>query len=105
VFTLGLPWCLLAVAIEPTAAVAAAYLGGYFVFRSALTLLVGSAGLKQPGVWAKLLLIPAWDVVATLIWLTSFTRRSIRWRGQDYRIVNGNLVPVRPAPSESTVKV
>jgi ceramide glucosyltransferase len=105
VFTLGLPWCLLAVAIEPTAAVAAAYLGGYFVFRSALTLLVGSAGLKQPGVWAKLLLIPAWDAVATLIWLTSFTRRSIRWRGQDYRIVNGNLVPVRPAPSESTVKV
>jgi ceramide glucosyltransferase len=105
VFTLGLPWCLLAVAVQPTAAVAAAYLGGYLAFRSILTLLVGSAGLKQRGVWAKLLLIPAWDALATAIWLTSFTRNSIRWRGQDYRIVNGNLVPVGPVTSESTVKV
>jgi ceramide glucosyltransferase len=104
VFTLGLPWCLLAVATKPTAGVAAAYFGAYFVVRSALTLLVGSWGLKQRGVWAKLLLIPAWDALATLIWLTSFTRKSIRWRGQDYRIVKGNLVPMHPAASEPTVK-
>ncbi|MGO9437078.1 MAG: glycosyltransferase [Terracidiphilus sp.] len=102
VFTLGLPWCLLAVAVQPTAAVAAAYLGAYFIFRSILTLLIGSAGLKQRGVWGKLFLLPAWDAIATLIWLTSFTRKSIRWRGQDYRIVNGNLVPVQPAASEPT---
>lgn len=105
VFTLALPWCALAVATEPTATVAAAYFGGYFVFRSVLTLLIGSAGLKQRGVWGKLLLIPAWDAIATLIWLTSFTRKSIRWRGQDYRIVQGNLVPVQPAPTGPTVKV
>jgi len=100
VFTLGLPWCLLAIATRPTAAVAAAYFGGYFVFRSVLTLLVGSVGLKQRGVWGKLILIPAWDAIATLIWLTSFTRKSIRWRGQDYRIVQGNLVPVESALSD-----
>ncbi len=105
VFTLGLPWCLFAVAMQPTRTIAAAYLGGYFIFRAILMLLVGSAGLKQRGVWAKLLLIPAWDALATAIWLTSFTRNSIRWRGQDYRIVNGNLVPVRPTPTENTVKV
>jgi len=52
--------------------------------------------LKQPGVWANLALVPVWDALATCIWLVSFTRRSIRWRGHDYRIVNGNLVPVRP---------
>jgi len=105
VFTLGLPWSALAIATQPTAAVAAAYLGGYFIFRSVLTLLIGSAGLKQRGVWGKLLLIPAWDAIATLIWLTSFTRNSIRWRGQDYRIVQGNLVPVQPATTGPTVKV
>lgn len=105
IFTLGLPWCSLAVATQPTAAVATAYLGGYFICRSVLTLLVGSAGLKQRGVWRKLLLIPAWDAIATLIWLTSFTRNSIRWRGQDYRIVQGNLVPVQPAATGPTVKV
>jgi ceramide glucosyltransferase len=95
IFTLGLPWSLLAVAIAPTTAVAVAYLGGYFIARSVLTLLVGSTGLKQSGVWAKLAWIPAWDAMATLIWLTSFTRRSISWRGHDYFIVNGDLVPVK----------
>ena len=96
IFTLGLPWSLLAVAIAPTATVAVAYLGGYFLVRSVLTLLVGSTGLKQPGVWAKLAWIPVWDAMATLIWLASFTRRSIRWRGHDYFIADGDLVPVRP---------
>jgi ceramide glucosyltransferase len=95
IFTLGLPWSLLAVAIAPTATVAVAFLGGYFLVRSFLTLLVGSTGLKQPGVWSKLALIPVWDAMASFIWLTSFTRRSIRWRGHDYFIVNGDLVPVR----------
>jgi ceramide glucosyltransferase len=37
-----------------------------------------------------------WDAMATFIWLVSFTRRSIRWRGHDYFIRNGDLVPVRP---------
>lgn len=95
IFTLGLPWSLLAVAIAPTATVAVTYLGGYFLVRSVLTLLVGSTGLKQSGVWSKLVLIPVWDAMASLIWLTSFTRRSIRWRGHDYFIVKGDLVPVR----------
>lgn len=95
IFTLGLPWSLLAVAIAPTATIAVAYLGGYFLVRSVLTLLVGSFGLKQSRVWAKLALIPVWDAVASLIWLTSFACRSIRWRGHDYLIVNGDLVPVR----------
>ena len=96
IFTLGLPWTLLAIAVHPTLPVLAAYLGGYFVVRSCLTLLVGSMGLRQPGVWGKLFLIPVWDAVATLIWIVSFTRRSIRWRGQDYHIINQQLVPVNP---------
>ena len=93
IFTLGLPWALLAVALQPTAAVAALYLGGYFVARSILTLAVGSTGLKQSGVWRKLGYIPLWDAVATVIWLASFARKTIRWRGHDYRIINGELIP------------
>jgi ceramide glucosyltransferase len=93
IFTLGLPWAIIAVAVHPSFAIAAIYLGGYFVFRAAMTALIGAWGLKQRGVWGKLILIPLWDAFATVIWLTSFTRRSIRWRGQDYRIRNGELVP------------
>lgn len=103
VFTLGLPWALLAVAIDPAALVAVVYLGGYFLARSVLTLLVGAFGLRQHGVWAKLVYIPMWDALATAIWLTSFTRKSIRWRGYDYKIVDGNLVPAKPAKSTSAI--
>jgi ceramide glucosyltransferase len=96
IFTLGLPWTIAAMAIAPTMGIAAAYLAGYVLLRSLLTLLVGAEGLKQSGVWSNLVFIPLWDALATCIWLVSFTRRSIRWRGHDYRIVDGNLVPVRP---------
>jgi len=41
VFTWGLPWALAAVLAYPSAAVAAAYLGNYFVFRIAITWLIG----------------------------------------------------------------
>src|SRR5277367_2991150 len=93
IFTLGLPWALLAVALLPTPGIAAGYLGGYLLVRSVLTLLVGSWGLKQPGIWKKLALIPLWDGMASLIWLASFTRKTIRWRGRDYLMRDGNLVP------------
>src|ERR1700756_4715327 len=93
VFTLGLPWALLAVALLPTAGIVVSYLGGYLVVRAVLTVLVGTWGLKQPGIWKKLALIPLWDGMASLIWLTSFTRKTIRWRGRDYLMRDGNLVP------------
>jgi ceramide glucosyltransferase len=93
IFTLGLPWALVAVALLPTPGIAACYLGGYFIVRALLTVLVGSWGLKQPGIWKKLALIPVWDGMASLIWLTSFTRKTIRWRGRDYLMRDGNLVP------------
>lgn len=92
-FTQGLPWSLVAVAVQPTAAVTLAYVGTYFVLRCAITLLVGARGLRQPGVWKKLPLVPVWDALALLIWVTSFTRRGIRWRGSDYDIRDGQLVP------------
>jgi len=94
IFTLGLPWSVAAVAIWPTTAVAIAYLGGYFGLRCAMTWLVGAWGLKQPVSWKKYLLIPVWDAMAFLIWLTSFTRSTIMWRNREYRIQDGGLVPV-----------
>jgi ceramide glucosyltransferase len=92
--TQGLPWSLLAVAIHPTLAVAAVYLGGYLAIRIAITWLIGVQGLKRPGLWSQMPLIPVWDAVAFGIWLVSFLRTSIRWRGADYYIREGHLVPV-----------
>jgi ceramide glucosyltransferase len=95
--TQGLPWSLAAVAIHPSTAVALGYLGGYLGLRMAMTWIIGIYGLRQPGLWKDMPLIPLWDAVAFAIWLTSFGRNSIRWRGADYYIRDGRLVPVAPA--------
>jgi ceramide glucosyltransferase len=95
--TQGLPWSLAAVAVHPSAAVALGYLGGYLALRIAMTWIIGGHGLRQSGMWKQMPLIPVWDAVAFAIWLTSFGRSSIRWRGADYHIRDGRLVPVASA--------
>jgi ceramide glucosyltransferase len=92
--TQGLPWSLAAVAVHPTAVVALGYLGTYLALRVAMTWIIGVRGLRRPGLWGQMMLIPVWDAVAFFIWLTSFLRSSIRWRGADYYIRGGQLVPV-----------
>jgi ceramide glucosyltransferase len=106
IFTWGLAWATFAVLIHPTVAVAAAYLGSYAVFRVAITWLIGVHGLKQKGIWKKMPLIPLWDAVAFLIWLASFMRSSIRWRGVAYQLKNGQFVSTTGAfaSSSSTAK-
>jgi ceramide glucosyltransferase len=99
-----LPWVLAAVAIDRSAGVLGAYLGTYFVLRLAMTWTIGTWGLKQHVPWKKLALIPVWDAMAFVIWLTSFTRSTIRWRDGQYYIRDGRLVPVTPldaAPASS----
>jgi len=91
--TQGLPWSLAAVAVCPTAAAALGYLGAYLALRCAMTWTIGVWGLKQRGLWKRMALIPLWDALAFGIWLTSFGRRSIRWRGSDYLLRDGRLVP------------
>lgn len=100
VFTQGLPWSLAAIALHPTAAVAVAYLGAYIILRLAMTWLIGVRGLGDRALWKKLWLIPVWDALAFFIWLFSFLRSSIRWRGGEYYIRDGQLVPVTANPSD-----
>jgi ceramide glucosyltransferase len=97
--TLGLPWSLAAVAIHPSAAVAIGYLGGYMTLRIAMTWTIGIHGLRQSVLWKEIPLIPVWDAMAFALWLISFSRNSIRWRGADYYIRDGRLIPVLPAKS------
>jgi ceramide glucosyltransferase len=93
-FTQGLPWSLAAIVFHPTEAVATAFLGTYIAMRVAMTWVVGVWGLKQHTLWKQMILIPAWDAMAFSIWLFSFLRSTIRWRGGNYYIRDGQLVPV-----------
>jgi ceramide glucosyltransferase len=91
--TQGLPWSIAAVVVHPTLGVAVGYLGVYLGLRIAMTWVIGVRGLKQDSLKKSLALIPAWDALAFVIWLASFARRSIRWRGSDYNLRGGLLVP------------
>jgi hypothetical protein len=59
-----------------------------------MTWIIGVHGLRQRRFWKQMPLIPLWDTAAFGIWLASFVRKSIRWRGADYYIREGKLVPV-----------
>jgi ceramide glucosyltransferase len=98
--TLGLPWSIAAIAIHPTLPVALGYLGAYFGLRIAMTWMIGIWGLKQSSLWKNLPLIPVWDGVALAIWVGSFLRNSIRWRGDRYYIRDGMLVQASHATAE-----
>ena len=105
VFTQGLFWSLMAVAVRPTLAVACTYLGAYATLRVAITWAIGSWGLQQKGIWKHFALVPVWDALAFCIWVASFTRSTIRWRGADYYIRDGILVPAdsyaaKPQPAQ-----
>jgi ceramide glucosyltransferase len=91
IFTFGLPWSLFAVALAPSWTTAIVYGGGYILLRVLMTWFVGLRGLKQSKLWPKMWMIPLWDATAFLIWLASFTRRTIRWRGIDYTLRDGML--------------
>jgi ceramide glucosyltransferase len=101
IFTFGLPWSLAAVATHPTAGVALGYLGGYAACRMAITWTIGAWGMKQTGLWKKMPLIPVWDAMAFAIWLISFGRKTVRWRGVDYFLREGRLKAALPAPQNS----
>lgn len=101
--TLGLLWSLIAIAVHPTATVAAVYLGLYLFLRVVMTSVIALWGLRQSSILKKFWLIPVWDALAIVILLASFARNRVRWRDGEYFIRNGKLTPVVEAPQEQHV--
>lgn len=104
IFTQGLAWSLVAVAIRPSVWVASLYLGAYLALRIAMVWVIGIRGLEQKSLWKKLPLLPIWDGLAFIIWLISFGRSTIRWRDQEYFIRDGRLVPATPAAAQDELE-
>ena len=92
--TQGIFWSVLAAALAPSATVAITYLALYLGLRIVLMMTIGRYGFKQPSALSQSPLIPLWDAIAFLLWVVSFTRRSVRWRGNDYYIREGQLVSI-----------
>jgi ceramide glucosyltransferase len=94
-FTQALPWLFVALVVHPTSTAALALVLTYLAFRLATVWLVGIWGLKRP-LWKLMPLVLVWDVLAFCLWIASFGQNTVRWRGGDYYIRDGNLVPATP---------
>jgi ceramide glucosyltransferase len=93
IFTQGLPWAILAALIAPSWGIAAFYLAGYAVLRWLMAWTVGVWGVRDPILCKKMYLVPLRDAFAFVVWMTSFFKRRIEWRGSQYYIRNKRLVP------------
>jgi ceramide glucosyltransferase len=91
--TFGLPWSIAAALVAPSWPVAAAYLGAYVVLRFAVAWQVGVVGLQDNVLKRNLWWLPARDVFGLIVWVSSFFKRRIIWRGSPYYVRNQRLVP------------
>jgi ceramide glucosyltransferase len=107
IFTLGLPWAVLAALVAPTKWIAASYLLAYVVLRHVMAWTVGVWGVGDDVLRRKLWLVPLRDALYSVVWLASFASNRIVWSGQEFTMRKGQMVPVAapeaadsaPAPS------
>ncbi len=95
IFTLGLPWALLAVMVAPTKWIAAAYLLAYVVLRHVMAWTVGVWGVGDDVLRRKLWLVPLRDALYSAVWVASFVSNRITWGGEQYIMQKGQMVPAK----------
>ena len=94
IFTLGLPWALLAALVAPGIWVAAAYLFGYLTLRLIMAWTVGVWGAGDDVLRRKIWLVPLRDAIYFIVWLAGFRSNRIVWGGVEYKLDKGRMVPV-----------
>lgn len=99
-FTQGLAWTIFAMAIHPTLSTIAIMFGIYIALRVSIYLSIGAWGLRQKLTTKSAALVVIWDALAFGLWVASFTRNTVRWRGGDYYIRNGMLVPAAQSSTQ-----
>jgi ceramide glucosyltransferase len=96
-FTQGLPWALVGAAVGLSIGsipIAAAYLFAYLILRVALTWLTGMWGLGDRQLSKILWLVPVRDAISFIVWATGFFSEKVIWRGLEYRLRKGQLIPI-----------
>ena len=98
--TFGLPWTILAAFLAPSSGIAALYILSYLVLRSAVYLTIGVWGLQDSVVRRNWWLAPVRDLANFSIWVASFFSNRISWRGLEFRVEKGQLIPLWRRSSE-----
>jgi ceramide glucosyltransferase len=96
-FTHGLPWALLGLALAHSWAGTFFFVGGYALLRYEVALGTGARGMRDQIVRSKLWMLPLRDLFAFIVWVASFFPQRIRWRDREFYVRQKRLVPVPPA--------
>jgi ceramide glucosyltransferase len=95
-FTHGLPWAILGLAMAHSWAGTFFFLGGYALLRYEVALGTGARGMRDHLIRRKLWMLPVRDAFAFLVWFVSFFPQKLRWRDREFYVREKRLVPVPP---------
>jgi ceramide glucosyltransferase len=93
-FTFGLPLTLLAALVAPSTAIACIYVAAYLLLRYSVHGVVGVWGLRDSVARRWWFLAPIRDAVQFAAWVGSFFSDKISWRGLEYQVKQGLLIPL-----------
>jgi ceramide glucosyltransferase len=110
-FTHGLPWALMAAAAAlsiGSLSIGVSYLAVYLILRITLTWTTGRWGIGDRQLARILWLVPVRDAISFIIWITGFFSDKICWRGMNYHVRHGELIPIpvnshNPAPRPESI--
>ena len=103
--TQGLPWAVAATVAVPSAAVAASYFGAYLTLRVVMAWSVATRALGDAGAVRKWWLLPMRDACAFVVWLAGLFLNRIHWRGREFVVDDGRLIPVASQKTGTAVVV
>ena len=96
-FTQGLPWTVVGVALGLSLGswpLAGSILAAYLILRVTMTWLTGRWGLGDRRLLRTIWLVPVRDAISFVVWIAGFFSEKIVWRGLEYRLHEGKLIPV-----------
>ena len=102
-FTHGLPWALVGAAASQlisSPVLASSYLLAYLILRIAMTWLTGRWGLGDHRLSKVVWLVPVRDAISFIVWIAGFLSEKIVWRGLEYRLQQGQLIPIPSISAE-----
>jgi ceramide glucosyltransferase len=91
VVTHGLPWCVLAAAVAPSAWLGAGFLGMYLLLRLLMAWVVGAWGVGDEVLQRRLWMVPVRDAIHFVVWLAGFASNRVTWGGVEYAIEGGKM--------------
>jgi hypothetical protein len=101
--TQGLPCAVAATVVAPSAAVATGYVGAYFTLRLLMAWSVATWALGDVRVVRKWWLLPIHDALGFVVWLAGLFLNRIHWRGREFIVDDGRLIPVA-APETGAIR-